>query len=131
VEQRGLGHRALCGVISRQARHTRSPWVSSHASGGAATVDRCTEQRWDTKDCRQLHPVGEAPSRRAYRGMGQNHIPEGWVEAVVRGRERGVLCWDGTCACPPDEGPSVSMGAAAGGGVSSASTCMPSCNSSG
>jgi len=45
------------------------PWVSSHASGGAAPVDRCTERRWDTKDVRQLHPVGEAPSRRAHRGM--------------------------------------------------------------
>jgi len=100
VEQRGPGHRAPCGVISRHARHTRSPWVSSHASGGAATVDRCTEGRWDTNDCRQLHPGGETPSRRAHRGMGQNHIPEGWVEAVVRGSGQGVLGWDGSLVFP-------------------------------
>jgi len=76
LEQRCPGHRTPCGVISRQARHTRSPWVSSHASGGAAPIDRGTERRWDTNDCRQLHPVVEAPSRRAHRGIGQNHIPE-------------------------------------------------------
>jgi len=110
VEQRGPGHRAPCGVISRQAKHTRIPWVSSHASGGAAPVDRCTERKWDTKDCRQLHHVGEAPSRRAHRGMGQSHIPEGWVEAMVRGRGRGVLGWDGSLACPSYEGSSISMG---------------------
>jgi len=98
VEQRGPGQRAPCGVIARQARHTRSPWLSSHASGGAATVDRCTERRWETNDCRQLNPVGEAPSRRAHRGIGQNHIPEGgwklWTRAVI-GR-----CWVGMGASP-------------------------------
>jgi len=88
VGQLGPGHRAPFGLISRQARHTRSPWVSRHASGGVAPVDRCTERRWDTKDCRQLHPVGEAPSRHAHRGMGQNHIPEG-AGAAVGG------CWVG------------------------------------
>jgi len=124
VEQRGPGHRAPCGVISRQARHTRSSWVSSHASGWVAPVDRCTERRWDTKDCKQLHPFGEAPSRRALRGMGQNHIPEGWVDAVVRGRCRGVLGWVGTLDCPPDEGPSVSLGPTAGGGASRAPSCV-------
>jgi len=91
VEQRGPVHRAHCGVISRQARHTRSPWESSHASSGAAPVYRCTERRWDTKDCRQPRPVGEAPSRREHRGIGQNHIPKGCVRAVVRGRDRWVL----------------------------------------
>jgi len=98
VEQRGPGHRAPCGVIFRQARHTRSPWVSSHASVGAAPVDRCTERRWDTKDCRQLHPVGEAPSRRAHRGMGQNHhLMGGWRLWFRAGAGR---CWVGMGASP-------------------------------
>jgi len=98
VEQRGPEHRAPCGVISRRARHTRSPWVSSHASGGAAPVDRCTERSWDINDCRQPQPVGEAPSRRAHRGIGQNLIPEGWLGAGVRGRDRG--CWAGMVGSP-------------------------------
>jgi len=120
-----------------QAR--RSPWVSSHASGGAAPVYRCTERRWDTKDCRQLHPVAEAPSLRAHRGMGQkhiqwhlgvpllaadcagrpcpqNHILDGWVEAVVRGRGRGVLGWDGSFGCPSAEGLSFPWGTSLGAG---------------
>jgi len=105
------------------------PWVSSYASGGAAPVDKCTERRWDTNDCRQLHPVGEAPSRRAHRGMRQNHIPEWWVEAVVRGR--GVLGWDGSLACPSAEGSSVYMGRVVGGGAARVPACGPSCNGSG
>jgi len=115
VGQRGPGHRAPCGVISRQARQTRSPWVSSQESGGAAPVDRCTDRRCDTNDCRQIQPVGEAPSRRPHRGIGQNHIPEGWVEAVVRGRGREPLGWDGSHACPSAEGSSISMGTVARG----------------
>jgi len=90
----------------------------------------CTNRRWDTNDCRQLVPVGETPSRRAHRGTGQNHIPEGWVEAVVRGSDRGVVGWDGSLACPSDEGSSVSMGPAAGGGASRVSPCMPTCTGS-
>jgi len=117
-------------VIYRQARHTRSSWVSSHASGGAAPVDWCTERRWDTKNCRQLRPVGETPSRRAHRAMGQNHIPEGWVEAVVRGRGRGVLGWDGSLACPSGEGSYIYMGPVAAGSASRASTRVSSCNGS-
>jgi len=35
---------------------------------------------------------------------------------VVRGRDRGVMGWEGTLACPCDEAPSVSMEPAAGGG---------------
>jgi len=120
VEQRGLGHRAPCGSDFPAGQATRSPWVSNYASGGVAPVDRCTERRWDTMDCRQLHPVVEAPSRRAHRGMGQNHITEGWVEAVVRGRCRGVLGWVGTLDCPPDDGPSFSLGPSAGSGASRA-----------
>jgi len=127
VEQRGPGHRDPCGVISRQARHTRSPWESGHASGGAAPVERCTERRWDTNDCRQLHPVGDSPSRRAHLGIGKNHIPDGCVGAVVRGRHRGVLGCNGTLACPHDKGPSVSMGPAAGGGAFRVPPCVPTC----
>jgi len=111
--------------------YTRSTWASSQASGGATPVDRCTGRRWDTNDCRQLHPVGEAPSRRAHRGIGPNHIPEGWVEPVVRGRDRELLCWDGSLACPSDEGSSVSMGPAAGGGASRVSSSMSTCTGSG
>jgi len=118
VEQRGPGHRDPCGVISRQAKHTRSPWASSQESGGAAPVDRCTKRRWDTSDCRLLHPVGEAPSRRAHLDIGQNHIPDGWVVAVVRGRDLGVLgCADWGLTCPSDKGASISMGPVSGGGA--------------
>jgi len=131
VEQRGPGHRDPCGVISRQARHTRSPWESSHASGWAAPVDRCTKRRWDTNDCRHPHPVGEAPSRRAHRDIGQNHIPEGCVGVVVQGRDRGVMGWDGTLACPSGEGSSISMVPVAEGMASRASTRVSSCNGSG
>jgi len=41
-------------------------------------------------DCKQPHPVGEAPSRRAHCGIGQNHMPDGWAEAGARGCDRGV-----------------------------------------
>jgi len=51
----------FCGDISWQVRHTRRHWPSIQASGGAEPVDRCTERRWETSDCRQAHPVGEAP----------------------------------------------------------------------
>jgi len=101
---------------------------ASHVSGGAAPVDRCTERRCDTNDCRQLHPVGEVPSRRAHRGIGQNHMPDWWVEAGIRSRGRGVLgCEDGSLACPSVEGSSMTMGPFAGGGASRVSSCMSPC----
>jgi len=86
------------------------------ASGGAATVDRCTERSCDTNDCRQLHPVGDAPSRRAHRGIGQNNITEGWVEAVDRCHGRG--CWVGM------EAPPVRPPRACGGGRGIPWTCL-------
>jgi len=129
--QRGPGHHAPCGIISRQVKHTRSPWVSSYASGAAAPVDRCTKRRPDTSDCSQPHPVGEAPSRRAHLGIGQNHMPDGCVEAGVRGRDRGLLGWDGRIASSSVEASSVSVGPAAGGGASRVSPRMPTCISSG
>jgi len=114
MEQRGPGHRDPCRVFSRQARHTRSPWASGQASGGAAPVNRCTERRWDTSDC-----------RRAHRGIGQNHIPDGWVGAVVRARDRRLLgCDDGGLACPSDERSSISMGPVAGGGAVRVPPCL-------
>jgi len=103
VEQRGIGRLAPYGFISRQARHTRSRWESSPVSGGAAPVDKCTDRTLYTNDCRQLHPVGEAPSRRAHRGIGQEHIPEWRLEAG--GRVRGTSsCDDGSLAFPSVEG---------------------------
>jgi len=123
VEHLVPGHRVPCGDISRQARHSRRPWASSQAFGGAAPVNRCTERRWGTGDCRQTHPVGEAPSRRAYRGIGQNHIPEGWAEAGVRGRGRWVSDWAGSMAGPSVWGSSISKGPAAGGEASWVSPC--------
>jgi len=89
VEQRGPVHLSPFGDITVQAEHTQRTWASSQASGGDAPVYRCGERRWETSDCRQPHPVGEAPSRHAHRGIGQNHMPDGWAEATVRGRDRG------------------------------------------
>jgi len=98
VEQHGPGHRAPCGLISRQARHTRSPWVSSHKSGGAAPVDRCTDRRWDTNDCRQLTSSVRPPRGVRTAALGRTTIPKGgwrmWSVAVVGG------CWVGTGASP-------------------------------
>jgi len=131
VERRGPGHLFPCGVFSRQARHTRSRWASSQASGGPTLVDNCTERKWDTNDCRQLHPVAEPPSRRAQHDIWKNQIPEGWVEAVVRGRDRAVLGLDGSRACPSAEGSSIAMGPVAGSGASRAPACASMCTSSG
>jgi len=131
MEQRSPGHRADYVDISRQAKHTRRPWASSQSSGGAAPVDRCTEWRWVTSDCRQPYPVGEAPSRSSHRGIGQNHMPDEYVEAGVRGRDRGVLGWDGRLACASFDDPPISMGPVLGGWASRVSLRMPTCTGSG
>jgi len=116
------------GVFPWHAMNTRRPWASSHASGGATPVDRCTNRRLDTNDCRQLHHIGEDPPRRTHRG--NKHIPEGWVEALVRGCDRGVFGWDGSLACPSDEGSSVSVEPVAGG-LGCVSPCRPTSTASG
>jgi len=60
-------------------------------SGGAEPADRWTERRFLTRDCWQLHQVGEAPSRRAHRVMGQNQMPDGWAEAEPGTSSKGYL----------------------------------------
>jgi len=123
VEQRCPGHRMTCVDIPRHAKHTRRPRASSQAFGGPTPVERCTQRRWDTSDCRQPHPVGEDPSRRAHLGIQQTHMPDGWAEARVRGCDRGPTGWD---MCPVDPSPddsSIFMGAAAGGGESRLPPC--------
>jgi len=41
-------------------------------------------------ECKQVHAVGKAPSRRAHRGMEQNHMPVGWAEEGARGCDGGL-----------------------------------------
>jgi len=84
-----------------------------------------TERRWDINDCRQ--PVGETPSRRAHRGMGQNPIPDGWAEAKIRGCGLGVSGWYGGPAGPSVAVSCTSMGPAMGGETSWVSPCMAPC----
>jgi len=76
-EHLGPRHLESTAEKSWQARHTRMLWACSQLSGGAESADRWTERRWEIKDCRKPHLVGEAPSRLAHRGMGQNHMPDG------------------------------------------------------
>jgi len=50
---------------------------------------------------------------------------------VDQGRDREMLGWDGSLACPTDAGLSVSMGPVAGGGASRVPPCVPTCVGSG
>jgi len=101
-EHRRPGHRDPTADSSWQARHTRRLWARSQLSGGAEPADRWTERRWLTRDCKQPQPVGEAPSRRAHRSMGQNQMPDGWTEAGVRDCDRGLPgCIGGSSEVPP------------------------------
>jgi len=64
--------------------------------GSAASQTLSDVRSWTTgrsqeiRDYRQPHHVGEALSRCAHRGMGQNHIPDGWAEAWARDCELGL-----------------------------------------
>jgi len=82
----------------RQARHTRSTRESSHAAGGAAPFDRCTERSWDTNDCRHPHPVGEAPRGVRTAALGRTTSLRSawglWSGAVIGG------CWVGMGPSP-------------------------------
>jgi len=65
-------------------------WPCNQLSCGAEPADRCTERRWEIRDCRQPHPVDEAPSRRAHRVMGQNHYRTGGQRRGPGLRARGT-----------------------------------------
>jgi len=72
VQQRGPGHRAPFEVISRQARHTRSPKVSSHASGGAAPVIGAPSGGGIPTTAGSSTSRLGPPPRREHLGIGQN-----------------------------------------------------------
>jgi len=125
VDKRGPGHRAPCLVTSRQARHTRSPWVSSHESGGAAPIGGGTPTTLGRPSQSVRPPRGVRTA-----ALAEPHSR--WSSGgVVRGRGRGVLGWDGSRACTSDEGSSIFMGPVAAGGDSRECTCVSSCTGSG
>jgi len=81
------------------------------------------------RDCKQLNLSGEAHSRRALRGMGQNHIPDGWPESGTRGCDRGLP----SCEVGPSGASTgiTSLRLAPGGSPPRVSTCGVPCNGSG
>jgi len=89
-EHLGPGHLVPTADSSWQVRQSRRLCARSQALGWAERADRWTERRWEKSDCKHTHPFGEAPSRRAHRGIGQNHTLDWWAEAGARGCNREV-----------------------------------------